>query len=241
MNIGRENVLAGRPRHPVRDTHFRLRGPVVGQLAEAFAQDWSFVTDEDLAGTDWFPTLADTGPISARVVTSGPDADIQKIEFMLLQAIACARRTLRIRTPYFLPHDQLVTALSLAAQRGVQVDIVLPERNDHFIMDWALRANIPPLLAEGCRIWLNPPPFDHSKLTVVDEEWCLIGSANWDTRSFRLNFELNVELFNPELAAGLAAMVDAAKGRPLTLEELGRRSLPVRLRDAAVRLLLPYL
>jgi cardiolipin synthase len=76
---------------------------------------------------------------------------------------------------------------------------------------------------------------------VVDNEWCLIGSANWDARSFRLNFELNVELSDPELAVRLAEQIDADKGRPLVLEDLERRSLPVHLRDAAVRLLLPYL
>ena len=241
MNIGGENVLANHPHEPVRDTHFHLRGPVVGQLAEVFAQDWNFVTGEELAGEDWFPAIAAAGPANARVITSGPDADNQKIEFLLLEAIACAHHAVCVKTPYFLPDERLVTALALAALRGVQIDIVLPARNNHTIMDWALHANVGPLLQAGCRIWLNPPPFDHSKLMVVDGEWCLIGSANWDARSFRLNFELNVELYNPALAAELAAMIAAGKGRPLTLEDLATRSLLVRLRDAAVRLLLPYL
>ena len=241
MNIGRENVLATRPRHPVRDTHFRLRGPVVAQLAEAFATDWKFVTDEDLAGDDWFPALEDAGPAAARVITSGPDSDIQKIEFTVLEAIACARRSVQIQTPYFLPDERMITALALAALRGVAVDIVLPARNDHRIMDWALRANIGPLLRRGCRIWLNPPPFDHAKLMAVDDAWCMIGSSNWDIRSFRLNFELNVEFYNSDLAAGLAASIAANKGVPLTAESLAARRLPARLRDAAVRLLLPYL
>ena len=241
MNIGRENVLARHPQHAVRDTHFSLRGPVVGQLTEAFARDWSFITNEELAGEAWFPAIAEAGPASARVITSGPDADIQKIEFMVLEAIACAHHTVRIKSPYFLPDERLVTALALAALRGVQIDIVLPTRSDHTIMDWALHANVRPLLQGGCRIWLNPAPFDHSKLMVVDDEWCLIGSANWDARSFRLNFELNVELYDPGLAVRLTAMIDAGKGRPLTGEDLAARSLPVRLRDAAARLLLPYL
>ena len=180
----------------MRDTHFHLRGPVAGQLAEAFARDWSFVTNEELAGADWFPAIAEEGPADARVVTSGPDADIRKIEFMVLEAIACAHHTLRIKTPYFLPDERLITALALATLRGVQIDIVLPERSNHVIIDWALRANVLPLLQRGCRIWLNPPPFDHSKLMVVDDAWSLIGSANWDARSFRLNFEVGVELYD---------------------------------------------
>ena len=241
MNIGGENVLASQPGDPVRDTHFCLRGPVVGQLAEAFARDWSFVTNEELAGADWFPAIAEAGCVNARVITSGPDADIQKIEFMVLEAIACAHHTLRIKTPYFLPDERLVTALALAALRGVQIDIVLPARSNHTIMDWALRANVRPLLQRGCRVWLNPPPFDHSKLMVVDGAWSLIGSANWDARSFRLNFEVNVELYDPALAARLTETIDAGKGCELTREDLAARSLPVRLRDAAARLLLPYL
>jgi cardiolipin synthase len=241
MNIGGENVLADHPRDPVRDTHFHLRGPVVGQLAEAFARDWSFVTSEELAGADWFPAIAEAGGANARVITSGPDADIRKIEFLVLEAIACAHHTLRIKTPYFLPDERLVTALALATLRGVEIDIVLPARSNHFVMDWALHANVLPLLQRGCRIWLTPPPFDHSKLMVVDDAWSLIGSANWDARSFRLNFEVNVELYDPGLAACLTGMIDAGKGRQLTIGDLAERSLPVRLRDAAARLLLPYL
>jgi cardiolipin synthase len=241
MNIGAEDVIAGAPRRPVRDTQFRLAGPVVGQLTEAFAQDWAFVTGERLAGEAWFPPLAPAGPTAARVVTSGPDADIQKIEFLAMEAVACARRSVRIATPYFLPDERLITALALAALRGVKVEIVLPEVNDHRLMDWALRAIARPLLDQGCRIWLNPPPFEHTKLMVVDDAWCMIGSCNWDMRSFRLNFELNVEFYCAELAARLAGMIDARRGRRLTLPELDGRPLPVRLRDSAVRLLLPYL
>ncbi len=241
MNIGAENVLAAHPRHPVRDTHFRLRGPVLGQLTDVFASDWSFVTGEELSGADWFPALDEAGPASARVVTSGPDADVHKIEFMVLEAITCARHALRIQTPYFLPDERLVTALALAALRGVAVDIVLPARSNHTIMDWAMHAHVGPLLRHGCRIWLNPAPFDHSKLMVVDDGWCLIGSANWDMRSFRLNFELGVELYSGELAARLTSMIAANKGAGLSQTALDARALPVRLRDAAARLLLPYL
>jgi cardiolipin synthase len=241
MNIGAENLIGTAPRRPVRDMQFRLAGPVVGQLMEAFAQDWVFVTGERLTGEAWFPPLKAAGPTAGRVVTSGPDADIQKIEFLAMEAIACARRSVRIATPYFLPDERLITAFALAGVRGVKVDIVLPEVNDHRVMDWALRGIARPLLDQGCRIWLNPPPFEHTKLMVVDEAWCMIGGCNWDMRSFRLNFELNVEFYCADLAGRLAAMIDARKGRRLTLPELDGRPLPERLRDAAVRLLLPYL
>jgi cardiolipin synthase len=144
-------------------------------------------------------------------------------------------------TPYFLPDERLSTALALAAQRGVSVDIVIPAKSDHRLVQWATRANVGPLLGHGVRIWECPPPFRHSKVMVVDGAWSLVGSANWDIRSFRLNFEICVELYDDALAADLAEFVQENQGEALTRAELAARSLPVQLRDAAARLMLPYL
>lgn len=242
MNIGAENVPELKPRRPVRDIHFRLEGPVVSELAQAFAEDWTFTTGEILSGPLWFP---DPPPgekgVPARVITSGPDEDLERIELMVLQAITCAERSVAIVTPYFLPDERLITALALAGLRGVAVDLVIPQASNHRLVDWACRAHIGPLLAGGCRVWLNPPPFDHSKIMVVDGLWCFIGSANWDMRSFRLNFELNVELYDPALAARLNAEIEARKGLPLTEDMLAALPFWVRLRNAAARLALPYL
>ncbi|MGH8210110.1 MAG: phospholipase D-like domain-containing protein, partial [Steroidobacteraceae bacterium] len=195
LNIGGENVTRDHPAHPVIDTHFRFEGPVVAQLIDVFADDWAFTTGEHLAGAPWFPQVSpvEGGDSVARVVTSGPDQDLEKIEFVILEAIACARASVRIMTPYFLPDDRIITGLALAAFRGVVVDVVLPEHSNHPTLDWGARARIGPLLEAGCRVWTHPPPFDHSKLMTVDDTWCLIGSSNWDVRSFRLNFELNLE------------------------------------------------
>jgi cardiolipin synthase A/B len=241
LNIGAENVLAGRPQYPVRDAHFRFEGPVVAQLTETFVEDWQFTTGEELDGPAWFPGLDAAGTVTARVVTAGPDQDIEKIEMLVLQAITCAQHSVAIMTPYFLPDDRLVTALALAAMRGVAIDIVLPARSNHGIFDWAVCAEIEPLLTAGCRIWRNPPPFEHSKLMTVDGTWCLVGSSNWDMRSFRLNFELNVEIYDPGLAAQLDRLIAEKRVHPIGADDLARRSLPARLRDAGARLLLPYL
>ena len=241
LNIGGENLLADRPRHPVRDTHFRCEGPVVAQLVEAFAADWFFATDEALAGEAWFPPLEKAGEIVARVILSGPDEDLEKIEFMILQAVACARQSIKVMTPYFLPDDRLVTALALAAMRGVEVDITVPAHGNHPIVDWAMRAQIGPLVDAGCRIRQSPPPFDHSKLMTVDGTWCLVGSANWDVRSFRLNFELNMEIYDPGVARQIDAMMAARGGATVTGGELDGLPLPVKLIDNGARLLLPYL
>jgi cardiolipin synthase len=241
MNIGDEDMLSRKPTELVLDTHFRITGPVCRQLTGDFAGDWSFVTGGDLADPAWFPDVPELGSASARAVTSGPDSDIEKIEFVMLQAFSCARSSIRLMTPYFLPSEVLLTSLAMAAMRGVAVDVIVPTRSNHVYVDWAMRAHIGPLLDNGVRIWRNPPPFDHSKLLVVDDEWCLIGSANMDLRSLRLNFELNLEVYDSVLAATLNGFMSVRQTRPITHADLAARGLLTRLRDAGVRLAMPYL
>ncbi len=127
--------------------------------------------------------------------------------------------------------------------RGVQVDIILPARSNLPFVQWASRAMWWQVLEHGCRIWLTPPPFDHSKLMIVDGCWVLLGSANWDARSLRLNFEYDVECYDAELARRLGEWMEAKRksARQVTLEEMDARTLPVRLRDGVARLLTPYL
>lgn len=241
VNISDDNRVAEGPDFPIRDTHFKIEGPVVEHLTQAFIADWLFVSGEELEGEAWLPPLAPAGDVTARVVTSGPDADIEKIATVVLHAITLAKDSIRLTTPYFLPNDLIVSALCLAATRGVEVDVVIPRKSDHRFVDWATRGHIDPLLRSGVRVWIDEPPFDHSKATVIDGQWCFVGSANWDSRSFRLNFELNVEVYDADLARALEAFISEKRQTRLTLADLDARSLPIRLRDAAVRLLLPYL
>jgi cardiolipin synthase len=241
LNISAHNLKAADPRTAIRDMHFEVKGPVVVQIVEAFAADWEFATGEELKGLSWFPELAGSGQALARVVTSGPDQDIEKIEFMFMQAIGSAQRSIKIITPYFLPDERLIAALELAAMRGVDVDVVIPENSDHLVMDWAVMAHIAPLLVAGARIWRAPQPFEHSKLMTIDGGWSLIGSANWDQRSLRLNFEINMEIYDHDFSAMLSEKIAARQGDEITLKEVFSSSMPVRLRNRAVRLLLPYL
>lgn len=243
MNIRHGCLLVEHPKRPVRDLHFRVEGPVVTHLMEVFAEDWEFATREPLEGEAWFPELAEVGESLARGIADGPDEDLDTLRWTLLGAIGCARRSLRILTPYFLPDEPLVTALSVAALRGVTVDIVVPERGNLLPVQWAMWAELWKVMEHGCRVWLTPPPFDHSKLFVVDEAWTLVGSANWDPRSLRLNFELDVESYDPTLARSMAGLVDVriGGGRRLELAELDGLSLPVRVRNGLARLFTPYL
>jgi cardiolipin synthase len=127
--------------------------------------------------------------------------------------------------------------------RGVAVDIILPSRSNLPFVHWATFAGLWQLLERGCRVWLTPPPFDHSKLLLVDGEWALLGSANWDPRSLRLNFEFNLECYDAALVQSLDALLrrKLAQGRELTLADVDGRSLPVRLRDGLARLWSPFL
>lgn len=243
MNIRYGNLLAAKPKSPVRDLHFRVEGPLVAELQEAFASDWAFTTREMLEGDLWFPKLEEAGTGIARVIRDGPDEDFEMVRWTLLAALAEAQQSVQIVTPYFLPDSTLITALNLAALRGVRVDIILPERSNLRFVDWASHAMWWQVLERGCHIWLARPPFDHSKLMVVDGHWVMLGSANWDARSLRLNFELNVEAYGRDFAGQMERIIeDKLRGaREATLEEMDGRRYSVKLRDAIVRLFSPYL
>jgi cardiolipin synthase len=243
LNIRDDCMLSLAPRHPTRDVHFRIRGPVVRQLMSAFAFDWRFATRERLEAEEWFPPLEPVGAVPARGVPDGPDEDFEAMLITFLGAIAQARQRLRIVTPYFLPDPPVIDALKVASLRGVEVEIFLPARGNLRPVQWAQSAQLGQVLRAGCHVYLTPPPFDHSKLFTIDGEWSLVGSTNWDPRSLRLNFEYAVECYSGALTARLDAMIDARRSaaRPYTIVDARRRPLPVRLRDGLVWLAQPYL
>lgn len=243
MNIQASNVAASAPRKPIRDMHFRIMGPVVHQLMDAFAEDWAFVAREMLDGSRWYGPTEQRGTIAARVITDGPDRDFEIVRTVLLGAVSSARESIAIVTPYFLPDASMVAALSVAALRGVRVDIVLPSQGNIAVAQWASRALLWQLLKPGCRVHLTPPPFDHAKLLVVDRSWALIGTSNWDPRSLRLNFELNVECYDENFAGTVQDLINEriAASRPFTIEDADGRPFLIRVRDGFARLASPYL
>jgi cardiolipin synthase len=241
MNISEDYEAVPASRRPIRDVHFAVQGPIVSDLQRTFAADWLFATGERIDPAIAPPPF-DSG-ITARVVADGPDEDFERSRWLMLGAIAMARRTIRIVTPYFLPDMPLINALNIAALRGVSVEILIPERLDHRVVKWASNALLWQVLEKGCRVWFTPPPFDHSKLFTVDGVWTFFGSSNWDARSLRLNFELNVETIGVELAQAVDSLIDERRssGREVTLQEMDARPLPVRVRDGLARLFTPYL
>ncbi len=242
-NIREDHWISLQPRFPVGCVHFRIEGPVVATLQQVFADDWAFAAGEKLEGEQWFPELERRGEVWARGIEDGPDENYQKMADLIAAALASARQHVRIVTPYFLPAQSLTQALNVTAMRGVDVEIFLPSKSNIRLVQWATAAQLWQVLEKGCRIYSTPPPFDHSKLMVVDGVWALIGSANWDPRSLRLNFEFNVECYDTELARSLNLIIDdkAASAREISLEEVNARSFPIRLRDGLARLLSPYL
>ena len=243
MNIRQACILQSSPPYPTQDVHFRVDGPVVAQLQEAFVEDWAFTTREQLEGPLWFPPLSAAGDMLARGVIDGPDKDIGNLHWMLMSALITARHSIRLMTPYFLPDDVIIQTLHIAAMRGIKVDIVVPEKGNLPIVRWAQSSQYSLVLGHGCRLWLTPPPFEHTKLFVIDGAWSFVGSGNWDPRSLRLNFEFNLEIFDEKFATTLEQYIQAriAEARLLTKEELQSQSVPLRLRNGIARLLKPYL
>jgi len=243
MNIDCRYLQPQAPAQAFRDVHFRLRGPVVAQLMEVFAVDWHFTCEEELRGRAWFPSLEPQGAVAARAIEAGPDENLERLRWVLLGALNAAQRSVRIATPYFLPDSALISALGAAALRGVDVDIVLPQESDLPHVHWATFGQLWQVLERGCHVYLRPGPFDHSKLMVVDGAWTLLGSSNWDARSLRLNFELNVECYSVEFGAHMEGLLQAriAASRAVSLQQVYARPFPVLLRDGIARLFVPYL
>lgn len=246
MNIRASFVTAIAKEQVTHDTHFQVAGPIIHQLMLNFAHDWHFTTQEKIAGPNWFaPELADnlvTG-VPIRCVPSGPDNTIGCTHNMLLGALSVAQRHVRIQSPYLLPDQALIAALATAARRGVTVDIVIPGANNLKLVDAAMSAQLDQLIQTGCRVWRSSGTFDHSKLFTVDAAWSYVGSSNLDPRSLRLNFELDIEVYDRPLAVQLDARIDESI-RTATLVTLeSTQSLPfwLRLRNKIIWLASPYL
>jgi cardiolipin synthase len=225
-----------------RDLHFKVEGPAVAQLQEAFRTDWHFTCGQWL-DEKWFPRIYRVGHTAVRGISDGPDHDFEKGRWTILGALGLAQKSIQIVTPYFVPDGILISELGLAALKGVRVDIILPALNDLPIVHWASRATLWQVLERGCHVWFSPAPFDHSKIMTVDRGWALVGSSNWDTRSFRLNFEFNMECYDQTLASELANIVDEkmAGSHEVTLAEMDSRGVPVKIRDGVARLFAPHL
>lgn len=243
MNISVAHHFSGGSRRRCQDIHFQIEGPVASQIQDVFRSDWQFTTEEILSGPAWFPVLVPKGNVHARAIPDGPDQITGQTRSTIISALAHARKSVRIMTPYFLPDTGLITALQMAVINGVRVEILVPKAIDWVFVQWASKAMMWQSFEVGCRIWESPPPFHHGKLMIVDEEWVLLGSSNWDARSLRLNFEFNMECRNNDFALAMANYFEGhkTKSNEVTLNQVDSRPLPTKLRDGFARLFTPVL
>jgi cardiolipin synthase len=223
------------------DIHFRFTGPIIPQIEAVFLHDWQVVTGE-AHPTEPFPG-AGRGSAICRALADGPDGDPDRLTETLVGAIAHAERRIAIMTPYFLPPRELLGPLNAAALQGVDVAVILPAQNNLPYVHRATRHMLWELLQRGVRVYYQPPPFVHSKLFYIDDRYAQIGSANLDPRSLRLNFEMNVEVYDRALVADLARHFEAVRARSaaVTLAEVDGRPVGRKLVDGVCWLFSPYL
>lgn len=244
MNIRSRHLNASESEmDTIHDVHFSVKGPVVADLQGTFLGDWFFVTGEKLQDQSLFPAIEPQGNALVCCVADGPDREFRKIEQIIKGALSCAKNQVYVMTPYFIPDREMISSLVTAALRGVDIRIFLPGRNNLPFVDWASRALLWELQVNGIRVFYQPPPFVHTKLLLVDNIWSLIGSANLDTRSLRLNFEVNLSVFDSELATTILRCFDRAfaNSREIIRNEVEEYPLIIKLRNNFARLFSPYL
>ncbi|MCB9092350.1 MAG: cardiolipin synthase [Halobacteriovoraceae bacterium] len=248
LNIAQDYWPQIYPEKPVLDFHFSLEGEIVRYIQAVFVDDWKFVTQEDLVQKlllEDSPTFNVKSEKNAygRIITSGPGDNSEKMQWHFISAINNAQNSIKIVSPYFLPSKAVSSALVYASLRGIKVEIIIPQKTDHQIINWAQQASLHELLSKGCHLYFSQAPFDHSKILIIDDNYSSIGSSNWDVRSLRLNFEMNIEIGNKDLAESLIQVFKdkKKKARIYTLEEYNNRTFLVKLRGGFARMLSPYL
>jgi cardiolipin synthase len=241
FNIGNEYLGKG-PLGRWRDTAVRITGGAVRMLQLRFFLDWHFVTGEYPGPvTCCIPEGSAPGTTPVQIVSGGPDTRWSPIKEGYLKLINSARESIYIQTPYFIPDESVADALRLAALSGVDVRIMIPCKPDHPFVYWATLSFIGDLLDAGVRAYTYDDGFLHAKTIVVDGKAGSVGSANWDVRSFRLNFEANAFFYDAAVGAELvrAFEEDLAVCTEITLEDYLSRPLGVRVKESVSRLFSP--
>jgi cardiolipin synthase A/B len=224
-----------------RDTHLRVDGPVAQTVQVSFMEDWHWAAGE-LLTLDWDPRPAASGARRAILcLPSGPADDLETCTLFFMAAISAAKSRLWIASPYFVPDEQFITALQLAALRGVEVRILVPERSDNLLVNLSGWSYVEELEQTGIAVYRHQRGFMHQKVTLIDDEYCTVGTANFDNRSFRLNFEVTMGVADREVTAKVRAMLekDFADARRITAADLRGRSFAFRFAVRAARLAAP--
>ncbi|ASS74060.1 cardiolipin synthase [Tumebacillus algifaecis] len=244
FNIGDEYLGLDKRFGHWRDTHLQIIGSAVYQLQGQFFLDWFAAAREEVRlDQKFFPKLEPAGKTSIQVVASGPNSELEYIRNGYLKLIYEAKASICLQTPYFIPDDDVLNALKIAALSGVEVRLMLPRKADHRLVQWASMSYLGELLKVGVRCFLYDRGFLHAKTIVVDGKVGVVGTANIDNRSFRLNFEISAFLYDEQQASKLQRLFEAdlADCVELTYDLYERRSRAARILESLARLLSPLL
>ena len=241
-NIGDEYLGVHPRRGPWRDTHVRLQGPAVIGAELTFAADWLWATREQLA-IDWHLERHAPGNASVLLLPSDPASALEEASLMYHEVIIQAHRRIWITSPYFVPDRGIIAALQLAALRGVDVRVMIPDRPDGPVVGMANWAFTRELLPAGIAVYRYEPAFMHQKVFLLDDELAGVGTANFDNRSFRLNFEITALVKDPQFCKEVEQMLiaDFERSRAVTSEELADKPFWFPLATGTARLLAPVL
>ena len=223
-----------------RDSHFSLEGPAVAQMQAAFMDNWIKTSGEVLHGEEYFPSLKPVGEHYAQVFKSSATEGSESVRLMYLLSIASARKTIYIANAYFVPDDLSVETLISALKRGVKVKILMPgTHTDSESVRSASRARWGELLEAGAEMYEYQPTMYHCKVMIVDDVWVSVGSTNFDSRSFRLNDEANLNIYDPAFAQRQIDTFedDLTKSRKFTYEEWQKRPWTEKILEHAFALL----
>jgi cardiolipin synthase len=243
MNIGREQEGLEAALGEWRDVQVEATGSVAAELQEVFVDDWFFATGEKISAPGFFPEYPGSPCHPVHIVLGGPDRENEPISKSTVSLLNAATRRLWIATGYFVPDDSMLTALELAASRGVDVRLLISAKTDHPMLVVVGRSYYDHLLAAGVRIYEYTAGIHHAKVALADTQWVMVGSANLDYRSMRLNFELNLLCHAPDHNAQLASILerDFAVSREIDPVAFARRPFRRRFAEAALRPLSPLL
>ena len=223
-----------------RDSHYRVTGPAVAQMQAAFMENWIKTRAKVFVGEDYFPELAQTGDTVAQVFKSSKTGGSESVRLMYLLSLASATTSIRLQAAYFVPDGLAIDTFVAACRRGVRVEIIVPGPCiDAQLVQLASRSRWGELLDAGVQIYEYQPTMYHCKVMIVDDTWVSVGSTNFDDRSFRLNDEANLNIFDPAFATDQIATFDQdkAKSRLVTRAQFKRRSWPAKLLESAAALL----
>lgn len=240
FNVGNEYVGKNKKFGHWRDTHLRITGGAVQDMDSRFILDWRFASGENLVISHaFYPTPPENGNTGIQIVSCGPDTPHTEVKLGYLKMIASAKKNIYIQTPYFIPDDSILETLKMAALSGVDVRIMIPCKPDHIFVYWATYSYVGILLNAGAKIYIYDDGFLHAKTITVDGEMTSVGSANFDIRSFYLNFEANAFIFDSSEAYKMESIfeMDIEKSHQLTRQAYRNRSLMIKFKESIARLL----